>query len=494
MADTIDLLELTDDPAQAIDKINFHDHSGGGLGSQITTGGITDGAVTTAKLADGAVTAQKLADGTITIDKVSEELIDEITAASSGGTNAPGYYKEDVYFSASGKTSIASPNRLWLNIGSKGYTLEQQVVFDLTADSSWDSKAELWQAGHDYALDDVIYPSENKTGYYYRCTIPGTSSTLAPEFPQVIGQTYNDGNCQWICEYDNTVATNRKGKDFYIYACEPETGTTPVLMLSANSTVPLRYTASNSRKIGGFHTLCANVGTITNAANPNALSGYLAGDVLPASVWDWIHRPASEPEGMVYHDGLDVWVDIYLASWSGSYSNDPEDLKLETKFGALAADGTSAEKFHCLKFEQIFGRQKKRLAYWREFIVFSLGSNQSTNVAGGADVNTTGGFSDTAGRRMISSIGCEDCCGNLWQWGADVGSATTGGSNYANYYDANDKYVGGQTYGAVYRPVFGGDAHDGVHCGSRASVWINGALALDWDIGARGVAEPKRLA
>ena len=95
---------------------------------------------------------------------------------------------------------------------------------------------------------------------------------------------------------------------------------------------------------------------------------------------------------------------------------------------------------------------------------------------------------------MISNIGCEDCCGNLWQWGADVGSATTGGSNYANYYDANDKYVGGQTYGAVYRPVFGGAANAGVSCGSRASNWTNGALGLNWYIGARGVAEPKRLA
>lgn len=39
----------------------------------------------------------------------------------------------------------------------------------------------------------------------------------------------------------------------------------------------------------------------------HTLSGYVAGDVLPASVWDLSHRPKSEPEGMAYIDGIDMW-------------------------------------------------------------------------------------------------------------------------------------------------------------------------------------------
>ena len=200
----------------------------------------------------------------------------------------------------------------------------------------------------------------------------------------------------------------------------------------------------------------------------------------------------SEPEGMVYIDGLDLWVDIYLSSWTGSYSNSPEDLKLVSKYGALTADGTSTEEFHCWKFEQVFGRQKKRLLFQREFMVASVGSNQSTNVKGGADVNTTGGFVDTAGRRMISNYGIEDCCGNLWQWGADVGYATTGSAAYGNAFDANDKYIAGQTYGNVYRPLLGGDAGGAGRCGSRASYWADGALHLNWNYGGRGASEPRK--
>jgi len=51
-----------------------------------------------------------------------------------------------------------------------------------------------------------------------------------------------------------------------------------------------------------------------------------------------------------------------------------------------------------------------------EFQAIAAGSNEETNIAGSADPVTTGGHLDTAGRRMISNIGCEDCCGVLWQW------------------------------------------------------------------------------
>ena len=137
------------------------------------------------------------------------------------------------------------------------------------------------------------------------------------------------------------------------------------------------------------------------------------------------------------------------------------------------------------------GTQKKRLPWVREFRVFSVGSNQSTNIKGSADVNTTGGHSDTAGRRMISDFGIEDCCGFLWQWCSDVGSATTGSSSYGNGFDANDRSdVKGQIYGAEYRPFGGGSWTDGAVCGSRAASWIGGSLGLGLSDGARGASEP----
>ncbi|SHI79120.1 hypothetical protein SAMN02745671_01702 [Anaerovibrio lipolyticus DSM 3074] len=100
-----------------------------------------------------------------------------------------------------------------------------------------------------------------------------------------------------------------------------------------------------------------------------------------------------------------------------------------------------------------------------------------------------GGHKDTAGKRMISNIGCEDMCGDHWQWGDDYGSASTSGS-YGAGYDANDRYVGGQIYGAEYRVLLVGSWALAAVCGSRSAVWIYGSLALNADCGGRGASEP----
>ncbi len=62
------------------------------------------------------------------------------------------------------------------------------------------------------------------------------------------------------------------------------------------------------------------------------------------------------------------------------------------------------------------GAVKKRLLKDIEFQLVAAGANEKTNIQGSADPVTTGGHVDTAGRRMISNIGCEDCCGVMWQW------------------------------------------------------------------------------
>ena len=349
----------------------------------------------------------------------------------------PVHFERDVPFSAGedSHTAIVSPEYMTLNINDAGYVLTEAVTLDVAQAGAWD-------------------------------TTEGT---------------------------DYTVASNRAGRDFYIYACAPESGYIPTLILSANSTVPDGYTSQTSRKVGGFHCLCVDAGTnISDNNNVHPLSGYLAGDILPASVWDLKHRPKSEPEGMVYDEGLDLWIDIYLTSWTGAFGadSDADTLRLETIYGAATADGTSSEKFHCLKFEQIFGRQKKRLLYRREFLAASIGSNQGTAIAGAADVTTTGGHKDSAGRRMISNTGLEDCCGFLWQWGCDVGSAAN--SNWGNSYDANDRYVKGSVYGpnTEYRVILGGHWGYSSYCGSRAADWYYVALSLEAGIGARGASEP----
>ena len=277
-------------------------------------------------------------------------------------------------------------------------------------------------------------------------------------------------------------AANRAGKDFYVYACVPTSGTVPDFVLSASTTYPsaipsgVTPSATNTRKVGGFHCLCVAVGTISG----HDLTGYLAGDILPRSCWDLQHKPISSVEGMVYGKH-GQWVDIYLPSVTGG--------ELVSVNGGTIADGVSATAFHAYKFDQWFGRIGKKSIASLEFVAASIGANQSTSIAGSADPGTTGGHTDTAGRRMISNIGCEDMCGVLYQWGREQG-AIAGAAVWANAYDGNDAGVGGQHYDAPTRPKLGGCWSTSVICGSRGSLWDDAALYLYSTIAGRGCSEP----
>ena len=242
------------------------------------------------------------------------------------------------------------------------------------------------------------------------------------------------------------------------------------IVLSANSTVPTGYTESSSRKIGGFHCLCADVGTPTwrNPATlkdeAHWLSGYVKGDILPYSVWDLLHRAESSNEGMVYSPETHMWYDIYLASWDGS--------KLVSTFGGITADGASSKPFHGEMFAECAGQISKELISRDEFIVVAKGSNERTTIHGSVDAGTAGGHVDTANRRMISNIGLEDCCGFLWQCCKQSGSANGSGnwtnSTYNSSVDGSLTY--GDTIGNYYRALVGGNWSDSLHNGSRCAI------------------------
>ena len=276
------------------------------------------------------------------------------------------------------------------------------------------------------------------------------------------------GNWDGVGSYET--ASNRAGKDFYVYLLSAGG-----VILSNSSTYPSGYTAANSRKIAGFHCLAVAVGTISG----HSLSGYAQGDILPRSVWDRFNRPMSAPEGMVLSDD-GMWVDIYLPSYTGTL--------LKSVNGGTIADG--GNYWHGYKFEQWFGDIGKKLIRQTEFVTASIGANQGTNITGSADPGTTGGHTDTAGRRMISNIGCEDMAGVMNQWSRDLGGVYSSGASWANAYDGNDSGVAGQHYQAPYRAMLGGYWDYGSHCGSRFSLWNDSPLSLYSDRSGRGVSEP----
>ena len=116
-------------------------------------------------------------------------------------------------------------------------------------------------------------------------------------------------------------------------------------------------------------------------------------------------------------------------------------------------------------------------------MVFAKGSNEGTNISGSTDPNTTGGHVDTAGRRMISNYGIEDCCGVIWQWGADLFENYPGSTwNSANFYldgyawqtksvynESFDSQSYGSCGGLLRRVLLGAVWGSGSGCGSRSA-------------------------
>ena len=356
--------------------------------------------------------------GTLAAGSVAAQLaaLESNKATMFAIASFPAHYERDaVWAQGSSRTKLLPPSYMTVNINNIGHILTAPAEIDINSTSNWDN------------------------------------STYA-------------------------TAANRVGKDFYTYACQPISGNVPVIKLSINATIPTGYTANNSRKIGGYHCLCASVGTI--AGHP--LSGYLAGDILPASVWDLKHRPSSNPEGMVYSDQLNLWIDIYLQSGTGTST--------KSVFNGVTAD-TRMWNDHVDDLAAV----KKKLLDDTEFQVAAEGSNQQTNIAGGTDANTTGAHIDTSGRRMISNIGLEDCCGFLWQWLTDQSFRNGSGA---------EGWMGNiiGTKGGLYlmndvgdvKLLAGGNWTNGAYCGSQSRAASNSRWNAYASIGSRGRAEPLR--
>ena len=241
----------------------------------------------------------------------------------------------------------------------------------------------------------MIYLRDINPTAYYRPSLPTilSSSTAAGRRTLVIPAKTNgvlgssDFNLASALSIDLDIASNwdsaytsyatpanRAGKDIYLYA------TLDKIIVSPNSTVPTGFDASTSRKIGGFHCLCLSVGTISG----HSLTGFLTGDILPASIWDLQWKPACSPEGMVYSAEAGVWVDIYLQSGTGA-----------TTRSAYLATITDSRTYW--DHQDDLATVGKRMLSDAEFQQIALGSPEQVSIAGGAEPVTTGGHRSTSG-------------------------------------------------------------------------------------------------
>lgn len=269
------------------------------------------------------------------------------------------------------------------------------------------------------------------------------------------------------------------GKDYCVYMKKLAASATGFdFVVSLNGTYPTGYTADEVYKIGGFHTLCLGV-TSSNAPalktgsfwSTHPAIGYNTADIIPNSVWCLTHRPISEPNGMVYVDRRGKWFDIYLQS--GTFSG------TASVFGGTTTDSRQPI-LHQYDLLCVF----KEMMDDEDFMTAMEGSNQGTNIAGSADPVTTGGHTDTAGKRMTSGYFIEDGCGALWQWLKEIGF--NGNQNWTGYGTNADQR--GQTYGMPYVLLAGGSWDAGSRCGSWCRHCDSSRSDVAADSGCRGVS------
>lgn len=307
------------------------------------------------------------------------------------------------------------------------------------------------------------------------------------------------------------IPANRAGKDIYLYLGKAALGNQLDLIYSLNSTAPTGYTVANSRKYGCFHCLAVNVGTISG----HDLTGYLVGDIVSTSVKCLKHRPDSVGfgEGMAelvrFSNGQGApgwWGDIYLPSGTGSNT-------------ASVYGGTISDTRDWNSFVDDFAAVGKELFSDWLFQVAAAGSNEATNITGSADPVTTGGHVDTAGRRMISHMGLEDCCGVTWQWLQDqsyrfdnptahghtenTAASYTQNATTANtatdispawaFYDpaTNKGKMWRQGGGGDIKLVAGGAYYESTACGSRSRALNNNRHITNAIYSARGCARSR---
>ncbi len=280
------------------------------------------------------------------------------------------------------------------------------------------------------------------------------------------------------------------GTNYYVYLCDDGTSS-GLLILSANSTYPLGYTATNSRKIGGFH-----YGRIRNSFT---IADVTANVVIPNSVWDLVHRPTCSPEGMV-NIGK-IWVDIYevsignaitFSAGNGSPITTGTGLSI---YNAIPLTGT--EGLSGYNFTELAMRSSKRLLTYTEWLNAAYGSpqgNDADNVNAWSATTNTARANTGSVVNAISINNVVDCVANVWEQLNEFATRPDGTTGWG-YYDVMSGKGVGQLY--IYTDTFlvqlaaGGNWNDGVRTGSRTANLINYPWGVNTGFGSRFACDNK---
>ena len=274
----------------------------------------------------------------------------------------------------------------------------------------------------------------------------------------------------------DTGETLTNGKDYSIFLVPDDTATNGIgIKVSLNKTAPTGYSALNTRRIGGFHTECMDVGTVTEN---NSMNGWLAGDIIPNSVWTLWHKPlVASPSGARYVPERDAWKTIYMQSGTG------ENTVFE--YG-----GTTTRSRTTWDHELDLALVGWEFPTSIDFTISEQGIVPLKAISGKAEssVVTVGGWKNENNVRMVTDGGDESACGGIWTILQERGPA--GGTNWANGGTAG--YTDAYQYGTIYRLIGGGAWSHSGYAGPSSRRGSDSALYLSTIVGARGWSRPYR--
>lgn len=287
---------------------------------------------------------------------------------------------------------------------------------------------------------------------------------------------------------DSSFTALTLGDDVYLYACQHSSGIAKIVC-SKNISFPVGYSASTSRRIGGFH-----VGRTRPTAQRYAAAYAPLTSIVPNSVWDLQHRPQAEPSGMVEIAPGGAWVDIYLNSVvSGSWP----DVVFGPRFGVTPVRSTGG--YNELDLGQGIFNAGKRLPTVEEFIRYAYGAPQGAdgnNDTAWTATTNTGPCNTGQVAKSVSCVGVVDAVGSLWERldnHFDIGNSTNAYAWDATVVNTGQDaaYARGQVYHCAWRSVLGGGTwHEGVRDGARTLNFNANPWSAYGYLGVRGVSDP----
>jgi hypothetical protein len=283
-----------------------------------------------------------------------------------------------------------------------------------------------------------------------------------------------------------------EGNNYYVY--ELDGGG---FSISLNAVAPQGYTVDSAHKIGGFH--YGKCRGVSNALQPTNTAGAVRGSgweanifsgIVPRSVWTLTHRPKCSPEGMVYL-ASGAWIDIYIAADDGA--GGVKSIK-----GAIPLVNTTWYDF--VERMLAVGKRLPSYAEWLEAAVGSPGGNDSDNTNAWTKTTNTAANPTGSVDRAVSSVGCRDCVGNVWEWIDELitrAEHATGGEHASLGWGWDSPSPLGTGYGNIHQYyryslaalIAGGNWYNGVNAGARAVSSSNCPWYSNANLGARGACD-----